>query len=326
MAVVGDNRGGRNRPVAQSPDGSWSFEDARRRREQRQAGGAAPAPPTSDVPDEDLSALALSLADNLTIDGTPLSQLETHQDLDRRQAPEPVGGAPTADDILRALETEQHAGATTGGRGSQPDAHDSRSVHSLHRPSARRKPHHRRLHPARAWVIACTLIAAVGVLVLQLASGTDTNPGGHPGRAVPSGTPAASDGLIAAAMSRFLGAEHTAGLAVSRTRPRSSHVSRPARLHAGRTLLRVSTHSPSGSPRRSMSTSSSRGTSEAVDTTQQASATSSSPPSTSSGSGEGSPATEPHSSSGSNSGSNPASPSKATLRSLVTGAGTCSCQ
>jgi len=107
MAVVGDNRGGTNRPVAPSPDGSWSFEDARRRREQRQAGQTSSAPPLTGGPEEDLSALALSLADNLTIDGTPLSQLETHQTRDPSDALEPLtGGAPTAEEIMRALEAE----------------------------------------------------------------------------------------------------------------------------------------------------------------------------------------------------------------------------
>ena len=82
MAVVGDNRGGSNSRVAQRPDGAWSFEDARRRREQRQAGPTASAHLRSGEAEEDLSALALSLADSLTIDGTPLSQLDIHQDLD----------------------------------------------------------------------------------------------------------------------------------------------------------------------------------------------------------------------------------------------------
>ena len=112
MAVVGDNRGVRDRPVVQRPDGSWSFEDARRRRDQRQGGGTAPGPPTTGDPEEDLSALALSLADNLTIDGTPLSELETRQKRDGSDALGlPAGNAPTAEEIMRALETEQHAAA-----------------------------------------------------------------------------------------------------------------------------------------------------------------------------------------------------------------------
>ena len=143
MAVVGDNRGGRDRPVAQRPDGSWSFEDARRRRDQRQAAQTAPAPPTTGEPEEDLSALALSLADNLTIDGTPLSQLETRQELDGSDAPGlPAGDAPTAEEIMRALETEQHAAAATSNNGAE----DPRRAHSPHQPSTRRGRHGRRLH------------------------------------------------------------------------------------------------------------------------------------------------------------------------------------
>ena len=82
MAVVGDNRGGSNSRVAQRSDGAWSFEDARRRREQRQAGPTASAHLRSGEAEEDLAAFALGLADSLTIDGTPLSQLDVPQDLD----------------------------------------------------------------------------------------------------------------------------------------------------------------------------------------------------------------------------------------------------
>jgi hypothetical protein len=328
MAVVGDNRGS-DRPVARRPDGSWSFEDARRRREQRQAGATVPAPPSGREPDEDLSALALSLADNLTVDGTPLSQLEIHRDLDGSHAPErSVGDAPTAEEIMRALETEQHAAATTSANGSLPRPRDPRSAHSPKRPSTRRGPHNRRLHPPRPWVIACTLIAAVGLLVVQLASGTGTNPGGHPRRAVAGGATAASGGLIASAMRRFLAAEHAVDLTLSRTRSPNSHGPRPRRPHARQTLLRVSTRSPSGSSSPSTSTASTNGTSASAGTTEQISQASSgsSSSSTSSGSGQPAPVTQSHTSPSSNSGSSSASPSKATLRSLVTGAGTCSCQ
>ena len=328
MAVVGDTRGS-DRPVARRPDGSWSFEDARRRREQRQAGATVPAPLSGGEPDEDLSALALSLADNLTVDGTPLSQLEIHRDLDGSHAPErSVGDAPTAEEIMRALETEQHAAATTSANGSLRSAHDPRAAHSPQRPSTRWGAHHRGLHPPRPWLIACTLIAALGLLVVQLASGTHTDAGGQPGRAVPSGTAAVSGGRIAAAMNRFLAAEHAADLTVSRTRTRSSHPPRPRRPHARQTHLRVSTSSQAGSSAPSTSTASTNGTSASAGTTEQISQSSAGPSSssTSSGSGQPPPATQSHTSPNSNSGSGSSTPSKATLRSLVTGAGTCSCQ
>jgi len=329
MAVVGDNRGGTNRPVAPSPDGSWSFEDARRRREQRQAEQTAPAPPPSGEPEEDLAALALSLADNLTVDGTPLSQLDSHQQRDGSDAPwVPSGHAPTAEEIMRALETEQRAAATTSDKASPRNAHDPLPVHSPPRPSTRPGPRHRWLYPPRRWVIACSVLAAlVVVLVVRLASGTGPNPPGNPSRPVAAGTTAPASGLIAAAMNRFLAAEHAAQRTLRLNRRPSTRASRPGRHHPRPSPARIST-SLAGSPSPGPSTSSISRTSEAVDTTQQASTPTLSPPSTytSSGSGQGSPATQPHTSPSSNSGSSSASPSKATLRSLVTGAGTCSCQ
>ena len=145
MAVVGDNRGENDRPVAQSPDGSWSFEDARRRRDQREAEHTTPAPPSPDHPEPDLSALALSLADNLTIDGTPLSQLETHQGPDTSSALDHAArDAPTAEEIMGALEAEQQAAAPKSHNG----AGGPRRVLSPRQPSARqRRPHVRRPSP-----------------------------------------------------------------------------------------------------------------------------------------------------------------------------------
>jgi hypothetical protein len=128
MAVVGDDRGGSNSRVAQRPDGAWSLEDARRRREQRQPGPTASAHLRSGETDEDLSALALSLADSLTFDGTPLSQLDIDQDLDASTPERPAGDAPTAEEIMRALEAEQkssisrHLGSVTAGAAGGPPA------------------------------------------------------------------------------------------------------------------------------------------------------------------------------------------------------------
>ena len=324
MAVSDDNRGGKDRPVAQRPDGSWHLEDARKRREQREAAQTAPAPPTTREPEEDFSALALSLADNaMTTDGTPLSQLEARHELDGSAAPgRAARDAPTAEEIMRALEAEQHAAASSKNGTERP-----RPMH--HQPSARRGPHRRRLHALRAWVIACTLGAAVAALLaVELTFGGATTTREQTSRSAASRTPAPTGGLIAAATDTFLAMQHAADRTLSPPRPRSSHAPRPRGSHARQTLPRVSTRAPSGSRSRSVSTSSIGGTSEAVDTTEQASAPSSSAPSTStsSGSGQGSPATQPHTSPSSNSGSSSTSPSKATLRSLVTGAGTCGCQ
>jgi len=323
MAVVGDNRGERDRPVAQRPDGSWSFEDARRRREQRQAERTAAAPPATGDPQEDLSALALSLADNLTIDGTPLSQLETRQELDGRDAPgRGAGDVPTAEEIMRALETEQHPAAASD-NGSPRPSHDPRPTHPPHRPNTRRGPHHRRLYAPRRWVLASpALAAAVVVLAVQLASGTSSNPREHSSHTVATGTTAPTSGLIAEETSRFLSAEHAA----DHTQPRSTRVARPGDHHPSQTPARITT-SLAGSSSPSTSTSATSGTSEAGDATEQASAPSSSPPSTSpspeSGQGSAGPS---QTGSSSNSGSSSASPSKAALRALVTGAGTCGCQ
>ena len=127
------------------------------------------------------------LADSLTIDGTPLSQLDVHQDLDGRPPERPTDDAPTAEEIMRALEAEQHAAAAND-NGSLRTAKDPRSAHSPYRPRTQRGPHHRRLHPHRRLTIACSLLAAaLVVLAVQLASGTGPNPGGHPSRAVASG-------------------------------------------------------------------------------------------------------------------------------------------
>ena len=321
MAVVGDNRGVRDRPVAQRPDGSWSFEDARRRRDQRQGGGTAPGPPTTGDPEEDLSALALSLADNLTIDGTPLSELETRQKRDGSDALGlPAGNAPTAEEIMRALETEQHAAAPTSTNGAE----DPRRVHLAPQPSTRRGAHGRWLHGAPSWMIACIVSAGVvTALVVQLASGTGTTAPRRPGHALATDT-AATTASLSAATARFLAVEHAADRNLG---PARSQSTRAARLSRHR---QTSLHTPArrGSPSSSTTTSSASGTPEAVDTTQQSSPSSSSPSSgsASSGSGQGSPATQPHTSPSSNSGSSSSTPSKATLRSLVTGAGTCSCQ
>jgi len=314
MAVVGDNRGVRDRPVAQRPDGSWSFEDARRRRDQRESGGTALGPPTTGDPEEDLSALALSLADNLTIDGTPLSELETSRQRDGSDAlGMPAGNAPTAEEIMRALETEQHAATPTSTNGTR--------VHLAPQPSTRRG---RWLHGTPSWLIACIVSAGlVTALVVHLASGTRTTAPRRPGHALATGT-AATTASLSAATARFLAVEHAADRNLG---PARSHSARPARHSRHR---ETSLHTPArrGPPSSSTTTSSTSGTPGAVDTTQQPNPSSSSPSSgsASSGSDQGSPATQPHTSPSSNPGSSSSTPSKATLRSLVTGAGTCSCQ
>ena len=321
MAVVGDNRGVRDRPVAQRPDGSWSFEDARRRRDQRQGTGTAPGPPTTDDPEEDPSALALSLADNLTIDGTPLSELETGQKRDGSDALGlPAGKAPTAEEIMRALETEQHAAAPTSTNGAQ----DPRRVHMAPQPGARRGSHGRGLRVALFGMIACVVSAGVvTALVVQLAPGSGTTAPRRPGHTLATDT-AATTASLSAATARFLAVEHATDRNLG---PARSQRTRAARLSHHR---QPSLHTPAhrGSPSSSTTTSSTSGTAEAVDTTQQPGPSSSNPSSgsASSGSGQGSPATQPHTSPSSNSGSSSSTPSKAALKSLVTGAGTCSCQ
>ena len=321
MAVVGDNRGVRDRPVAQRPDGSWSFEDARRRRDQREGGGTAPGPPTTADPEEDLSALALSLADNLTIDGTPLSELETRQKRDGSDALGlPAGNAPTAEEIMRALETEQHAAPPTSTNGAE----HPRRVHLAPQPSTRRGGRGRWLHGAPSWMIACIVSAGIiTALVLQLASGAGTTAPRRPDRALVTGT-AATTASLSTATARFLALQHAAD---RKLLPARSPRHRAARLSRHR---QTSRHTPPGraSPSSNTTTSWASGTSEAVDSAQHSSPSSSSPSSgsASSGSGQGSPATQPNTSLSSNSGSSSSTPSKATLRSLVTGAGTCSCQ
>ena len=326
MAVVGDNRGERDRPLAQGPDGSWSFEDARRRREQRQAGPTPSMRSTSGKADEDLSALALGLADSLTFDGTPLSQLDIHQDLDASTAERPADDAPTAEEIMRALEAEQRAAKAASDTGSLRTAHGPRSARSPHRPSTRRRPRHSRLLRPPRWAIACFLLAAgLGVLAVQLASGTGPNPGGHPTRALASGATTPTSGLIEAAMNSFLGAEHAVDHRLNPPRARTARTSRSRRPH--HQLARVpNSTSPARSPSQSTSTGSTSGASDSTGTTEQISHTSSTPPSSSTSSGSSQPPPTNQSQTAPHSNSSSATQSKAALRSLVTGAGSCSCQ
>ena len=321
LAVVRDNRGGRNRPVTQRPDGSWSFEEARKRREQRQAAETTSAVPALSDPEEDFSALALSLADNLTIEGTPLSQMEIHDELDGLDAPHrPTGTAPTADEIMRGLEAEQDATAY-----KRDGAEDPRPIHSPHRPKARQDQHRRRLHARRHQVITCALGAAIAaVLVVEVNLGGGATTRKQTGLSPASHTAAATPGLIAAATEKFLAVEHAADRNLGRGRPLNTRAPRPLRHR------HTPARAPSGSTSSSTATSSTSGTSEAVDASQQASPPSFSPSSssTSSGSSQPPPQTQPHTSPNSNSSSGSSSPttSKAALKSLVTGAGTCSCQ
>ena len=321
MAVVGDNRGGSNSRVAQRSDGAWSFEDARRRREQRQAGPTASAHLRSGEAEEDLAAFALSLADSLTIDGTPLSQLDVPQDLDGRPPERPTDDAPTAEEIMRALEAEQHAAAAND-NGSLRTAKDPRSAHSPYRPRAQRGPQHRRLHPHRRLTIACSLLAAaLVVLAVQLASGTGPNRGGHPSRAVGSGPTAPAGALFATAMNSFLATEHAADRGLSPTRARTTRTSRPRRPHHQLASV-ANSRSPARSLSQSRSTASPTGASDSTGTTEQISQSSSTPTASS----QRPPTNQSHTAPHSNSSSSSATQSKATLRSLVTGAGSCSCQ
>ena len=226
---------------------------------------------------------------------------------------------------MRALEAEQHARGVNSNNGSLRNAHDPPPIHSPNRLSARQGPHHRWLYPPRRWVIASSVLAAVVVLAVELASGTGPNPRGHPSRAVASGTTHAS-GLIQAAMNRFLAVEHAADRTLKPKRPRSTRTPRTGRPHPRQPPRRIST-SLAASPSPS-TTSSTTGTSGAVDIAQHASPSTSSRSSnsTSSGSSQPPPATQPHSAPSSSSGSSSSTPSKAALKSLVTGAGTCSCQ
>ena len=245
-----------------------------------------------------------------------------------RRAHPPAGDAPTAEEIMRALEAEQRAARATSDTRSVRTADSPRSARSPHRPSTRRRPHHRRLLPPRRWAIACSLLAAVlGVLAVQLASGTGPNRGGHPSRTVGSGPTAPTGALLAAAMNSFLGAEHAADRRLSPPRARTTRTSRPRRPHHQPARVPDST-SPAGSHPQSASTSSATDASDSIGTTERISQSSSSPSSsaTSSGSGQSPPTTQSNTAPHSNSSSSSATQSKATLRSLVTGAGSCSCQ
>ena len=281
MAVVGDNRGVRDRPVAQRPDGSWSFEDARRRRDQREGGETAPGPPTTGDPEEDLSALALSLADNLTIDGTPLSELETRRKRDGSDAlGMPAGNAPTAEEIMRALETEQHAAAPTSTNGAEdprpgslgaPTQHAAGCTRSL---AARGSVLDDRLHRQRRRRHCARGPAWPPAPVRPLRR--------RPGHALATDT-AATTASLSAATARFLAVEHAADRNLGPARSPSARAARQSRHR------QTSLHTPArrGSPSSSTTTSSASGTSEAVDTTQQSGPSSSSPSSGSASSGSG---------------------------------------
>ena len=231
-------------------------------------------------------------------------KLDIHQDLDASTPERPADDAPTAEEIMRALEAEQRAAKATSDTGSLRTAHGPRSARSPHRPSTRR-PHHRRLLPPPRWAIACSLLAAgLGVLAVQLASGTGPNPGGHPTRALASGATAPTSGLIEAAMNSFLGAEHAVDHRLNPPRARTARTSRPRRPH--HQLARVpNSTSPARSPSQSTSTASTTGASDSTGTTEQISQTSSTPSSSSTSSGSSQPPptnqsqTAPHSNSSS---------------------------
>ena len=229
---------------------------------------------------------------------------------------------------MRALEAEQHAAKAANDNGSLRTAKDPRSAHSPYRPRARRGPHHRRLHPPRRLTIACSLLAAgLVVLAVQLASGTGPNPGGHPSRAVGSGATAPASGLFEAAMNSFLATEHAADRRLSPPRARTTRTSRSRRPH--HQLARVAN---STSPARSPSQSTSTGSRPAHRTRPARPSKSARrarprprarrPPGRVNAPPTNQSQTAPHS----NSSSSSATQSKATLRSLVTGAGSCSCQ
>ena len=275
--------------------------------------------------DEDLAAFALGLADSLTIDGTPLSQLDVYQDLDGRPPERPTDDAPTAEEIMRALEAEQHAAAAND-NGPLRTAKDPRSAHSSYRPRTQRGPHHRGLHPRRQLTIACSVLAAaLVVLAVQLASGTDPNPGRHPSRAVASGASSRTSALIAAAMNSFLRAEHAAEPGLSPPQSRTTRASRPRQPH--HQLARVpNSTSPARSPSQSRSTASTTGASDSTGTTEQISQSSSAPPSSSAPTASSQPPPTNQSPTAPHSNSTSATQSNAALRSLVTGAGNCSCQ
>lgn len=229
---------------------------------------------------------------------------------------------------MRALEAEQRAARATSDTRSVQTADSPRFARSPHRPSTRRRPHHRRLLPARRWAIACSLLAgALGVLAVQLASGTAPNRRGHPSRAVGSSATAPTSAPLAAAMNSFLGAEHAADSRLSPPRARTTPTSWAGRPHHQPARVPHST-SPAGSHPQSVSTSSATDASDSIGTNERISQSSSSPSSsaTSSGSGQSPPTTQSNTAPHSNSSSSSATQSKATLRSLVTGAGSCSCQ
>jgi len=327
MAVSEDNRGGTDRPVEQRPDGSWHLEDARKRREQRQTAQTTPDPPTTGEPEQDFSALALSLADNaVTTDGTPLSQLDAGEQRDGSDALGlPAGDAPTAEEIMRALETEQHAAAATN-NGSRRNAHDPRPVHTPHQPTTWRHPRRRRLHAHRRWVIAGALGAVLATLLaVEVTFGGATTGRERPGHSAASHIAVANAGLIAAATDKFLAVEHAADLSLGRARMRSALATRSPGHR--QTSIHPRTRSPSGSAS-SPTLSSTSGTSEPVDIAQQTNPSSTGPSSgsTYSGGGQPPPETQSHTAPSSSSGSSSSSPSKAALRALVTGAGTCGCQ
>ena len=326
MAVVGDNRGVRDRPVAQRPDGSWSFEDARRRRDQRQGGGTAP-----------------SLARDRRPGGGPLRARAQpgRQPHHRRHAALRAGDAPGT----RRQRRSRTAGwQRSDRRGDHARARDRAARSSTHRQQRRRGPaasslgaptqHAAGSHTvagcarAPSWVIACIVSAGVVtalVVELDLRRGYHRSAAPRP-RSAASGTAAAT-----ASLTRLRRPDSspwsTPRIATSvrhdrraLARPRLSRHRQTPSVHTAARQLDPTRrarphHRPAAHPKRSIPRNSQAPRAPARPRAPRRQ-----------DQVKDLPATQPHTSPSSNSGSSSSSPSKATLRSLVTGAGTCSCQ
>jgi hypothetical protein len=262
MAVVGDNRGGRQGPVAPGPDGSWPLDDARKRREQRTAAPPTPAPPPTGQPDNDPFGYALNLADNvLTSDGRPctdeiLAQAgeATSSALAIPAASDPDRPQPIADDILRALQ-----------QGDQrPERDANLAAPDRQRSSSQARPAHRP-RPRRRLLIACAATAILAAaLVVRIAPGTQAPARGIVSQRLAGMTTNPVASLDAAAANAILAVARAADRKLNITaearrpararQPRpASTVPRPRTHHSGSTQT-VSAAATSNTATRSVST------------------------------------------------------------------------
>jgi hypothetical protein len=184
MAVVGDNRGGRDTPVA-------VLEDARKRREQRPDPQLTPCGAQADEPTEDLTGYALSLADSVRSADDDHNLVVSPDDTSGQHeaAPQDAPAQPAMFEQTQPIAHEIFLELQASSQREQPPPTAASPPPILAEPSRkqrRRAPLRfvagRREHPAimrrRAVIVSTVIVIATAVPIIAAASGS--NPRAHP--------------------------------------------------------------------------------------------------------------------------------------------------